>query len=240
MLAKPKNSALITPAGHLSSKLTNLYLSPIKILAIMLLVLLKLCTVAVIAETLENEWTAVVIPIMRSPVSAHQNRITTQVELFQKWWNSIATRYPRHRNELAWTPAKSFPLYRTCRGFSCNVMDLSKTHEGKSRHDVNKCGKNHFDKHCGKNQHRKHCSKNQCDKPFDKDRHNKHYTKNRNGDGRHGKNCHKQNKLQKMKDCNKRKKIMMDNKVSFVYIIHFFMNLSNWLLVGLQTLSKIL
>lgn len=101
-------------------------------------------------------------------------------------------------------------------------MDLSKTRHGKSHHDVNKCGKNHFDKHCGKNQHRKHCSKNQCDKPFDKDRHEKHCAKNRNGDGRHGKNCHKQNKLEKMKNCNKRKKIIVENKVSFVYIIYFF------------------
>jgi len=157
MLAKPKNSTVITPAGHFSSRLTNLHLSPIKILAIMLLALLKFSTVAVIATTLENEWTAVVIavvPITRSPVSAYENRTTTQVEPFQKWWNSIATRYPSCRNELAWMPAKSFPHYRTCRGFSCNGMDLSKTHDGKSHHDVNKCGKNHYDKHCGKNQHR--------------------------------------------------------------------------------------
>jgi len=196
----------------------------------MLLALLELSTVAVKAAplTLENEWTAVVIPITRSPVTTHQVQNATKIEPFQKWWNSIATSYPRR----SWTTAKYFPLYSTFRGFSYNGMDFSKNYNGKNQHNEkkfgknqhkkNKGGKNRYDKHCGKNLHREHCSKEQCDKPFEKNRHEKHCAKNRNDDSRHGKNYHEQNNLQKMKKCNKRKEFIVDNKVSIIYIINFF------------------
>ncbi|CAH1720390.1 uncharacterized protein LOC114123686 [Aphis gossypii] len=199
----------------------NLYLSPFKILTIMLLALLEFSTVVVNAAplALENEWTAVVIPITRAPVTTHQVRNATKIEPFQKWWNSIATSYPKR----FWTTVNYFPLNSTFRRFSYSGMDLSKNYNGKNPHDEkkfgknkhekNKGGKNRYDKHCGKNLHREHCSKNQCDKPFGKNRHEKHCAKNQNSDGHHGKNYHEQNKLQKMKKCNKRKEFIVDNKV---------------------------
>jgi len=196
----------------------------------MLLALLELSIVVVNAAplTLENEWTAEVIPITRSPVTTHQVRKATKIEPFQKWWNLIASSYPKR----SWTTAKYIPLYSTFSGFSYSSMDFGKNYNGrnphdekkigKNKHEKNKGGKNCYDKHCGKNLHREHCNKNQYDKPFGKNRHEKHCAKNRNSDGCHGKNYHEQNKLQKMEKCKKRKEFIMDNKVSFIYIIYFF------------------
>ncbi|KAF0771653.1 Uncharacterized protein FWK35_00001256, partial [Aphis craccivora] len=221
MSEKLKNSTSITPEGHFFSRVTNLYLSPFKILTIMLLALLELSTVVVNAAplTLENEWTAVVIPITRLPVTTHQVRKATKIEPFQKWWNLIASSYPKR----SWTTAKYIPLYSTFSGFSYSSMDFGKNYNGrnphdekkigKNKHEKNKGGKNCYDKHCGKNLHREHCNKNQYDKPFGKNRHEKHCAKNRNSDGCHGKNYHEQNKLQKMEKCKKRKEFIMDNKV---------------------------
>ncbi|XP_027843515.2 uncharacterized protein LOC114124460 [Aphis gossypii] len=218
MSAKLKNSTSITLEGHFFIRLTNLYLSRFKILTIMLLALLELSTVVVTAAplTLENEWTAVVIPITRSPVTTHKVRNATKIDPFQNWWSLIGMRYSKR----SWTTAK----YSTFSGSSYSGMGLNKNYNGKNPHDEkkfgknkhekNKGGKNHYDKHCGKNLHREHCSKNQCDNPFEKNRHEKHCAKNRNSDGRHGKNYHEQNKLHNMKKCKKQhKEFIIDNKV---------------------------
>jgi len=224
MSAKLKNAKSIIQEGHFFSRSTHLYLSSFKVFTILLLTLLDISTVVVNAAplNLENEWAAVVVPITRPPVPTHQVQNVTKIEGFQKWWNAIATIYPKRSR----TTEKYFPLYSTFRGFSYSGMDLSKNYNGKNPHDKkkfsknkhkkNKGGTNYYDKHCGKNLHREHCSKNQCDKPFEKNRHEKHCAKTRNRDGRHSNNYHEQNKLQKMKKCNKRKEFIVDNKVRVI------------------------
>jgi len=177
--------------------------------AIILLVLLELATVAVIAAplNLDHEWAAMVVPVTWSPAvvtSTHQSRTSTLLEPSQKLW----------------TVAKSSPRYSTCRGMSCHGRNFGKSRDGESYNDERQSGENrrvenqYHDKHCGKNKHQEHCSM-KCDKPFGKIRHRQHCAnKTRNGVGRHGINDNKQNKQQNMRNDNKRKELIVDNKVS--------------------------
>jgi hypothetical protein len=222
--AELKNSSLITPADQIPRRVKNVYLSPLKMSAIILLVLLELSTVAVIAAplNLDHEWAAVVVPITWSPAvvtSTHQSQSSTLLEPSQKLWNSISTDYSS-RNKFAGAVAKSSPRYSTCRGMSCHGRNFGKSRDGESYNDERQSGENrlvenqYHDKHCGKNKHQEHCSI-KCDKPFGKIHHTQHCAnKTRNGIGRHGINDNKQNKQQNMRNGNKHKELIVDNKVS--------------------------
>ena len=83
----------------------------------------------------------------------------------------------------------------------------------------------------------RHCNKKQCEKPFGRNHHEQHCAKNRNGEDRRGINYNKQNKQHNMRNGNRRKEFIVDNKVSYsavVFGIHFFfVDQPNWSVVGL-------
>uniref|UniRef100_A0A2S2NM88 Uncharacterized protein n=1 Tax=Schizaphis graminum TaxID=13262 RepID=A0A2S2NM88_SCHGA len=146
---------------------------------------------------------AVVVPVTRSPAvttttitTTSQGRISTQFDPLQKWWSSISVAY-----------SNSIHLAGKNR---------DKQQYGKNQRVGNDRGSYRYDKHCGENKHEKHCSKKQCDKPFGRSHHEQHCAKNRNGEGRRGINYNKQNKQQNMRNGNRRKEFIVDNKVSYI------------------------
>eukprot|EP00102_Acyrthosiphon_pisum_P026284 XP_016663494.1 PREDICTED: uncharacterized protein LOC107884907 [Acyrthosiphon pisum] len=176
----------------------------------------------------EPEWSAIVVPITQSPATDRQSRLTAQSKDFRRFNHLVSLT----DSESVGTVTEAPHLYSTCRGFSCrdlnrNVEDRhdNKNRNGQNLQETKRRGNNHQSEkkrcggknqqNCGKNQHQKQSDTNRCEKRCGKNQGKKHCGEKRNGQSRHDTtHCNRQNNPQNnMKNGNKRRKFVVDNKV---------------------------